>query len=86
MLAWHPPKRSNLPVSPSNVIYMELGWASKSDQAGMNRAFRHLGLPYYYSRKGNQPEIIDLRDRDSMRLPKYLREPEIRKRVYGYAA
>ena len=34
------------------VIAYDEGHGSVSDQQGMNIAFRTLGVPYYYSRKG----------------------------------
>ena len=40
-----------------DVLDWSLGRGSVSDQQGMNKAFRVLGLPYYYSRSGGA-EII----------------------------
>lgn len=39
-------------------LWFNLGWGSKSDQEGMNKAFRELGMPYYYSRKGGAACLI----------------------------
>jgi hypothetical protein len=41
----------------SEVLDWSLGWGSVSDQQGMNKAFRILGLPYYFSRSGGA-EIV----------------------------
>lgn len=35
-----------------NVLRMGTGWGSRSDQNGMNIAFRILGLPYSFRRAG----------------------------------
>lgn len=40
------------------VCFTGLGHGSVSDQGGMNTAFKVLGAPYYYSRKGGA-DIID---------------------------
>lgn len=63
----------------SDKLDWSLGWGSVSDQNGMNTAFRVLGLPYYYSRKGGA-HIVSLNDsRESARdLPVYIRRhPEL---------
>jgi len=38
---------------PLEVVDYSIGHGSKSDQGGMNRLFRALNAPYYYSRKGS---------------------------------
>ncbi|MEN3280064.1 MAG: hypothetical protein V7607_1204 [Solirubrobacteraceae bacterium] len=38
--------------SDASVLDWDLGHGSVSDQGAMNRAFKVLGLPYYYSRAG----------------------------------
>jgi hypothetical protein len=47
MLVWNIER----PDDPA-VLEYSTGWGSVSDQAGMNKAFRALGLPYRYSRSG----------------------------------
>jgi|SRR5215471_14790435 len=42
-----------------SVLDYSIGWGSVSDQGGMNKAFRILGLPLYYARKGGA-EIIHI--------------------------
>jgi hypothetical protein len=39
------------PADPQ-YLSMSTGWGSVSDQGGMNRLFRELNLPYYFSRAG----------------------------------
>lgn len=48
MLRWNPAGATVDEV----VVYYSTGWGSVSDQQGMNKAFRELGLPLYYSRAG----------------------------------
>ena len=38
--------------NPTVPLYYDIGNGSVSDQNGMNKAFRELGMPYYYSRAG----------------------------------
>jgi hypothetical protein len=81
------PKHPDFPVAERFISHVDLGHGSKSDQDGMNRIFRKLGLSWYYSRKGGSAQIIDLlQDPESTALPKYLRDPEIRRSVYGYSS
>jgi hypothetical protein len=47
MLIWHRAYNGRYIVT-----YADTGHGSVSDQGGMNKAFRELGAPYYYSRKG----------------------------------
>lgn len=47
MLQW----RDDYPIDPDWLDY-SIGWGSVSDQGGMNRAFRELGIPLYFSRSG----------------------------------
>lgn len=69
MLSW----RDDYPID-EDVLDYSIGWGSVSDQNGMNQAFRILGIPLYFSRKGG-PEIVPT---DSTVLPKYIRDnPEI---------
>lgn len=44
--------------NPAEPIAISLGHGSVSDQAGMNQAFRILGMPLYYSRAGGA-RIVD---------------------------
>ena len=55
MLVWDP-------YDPANEASLDysLGWGSVSDQHGMNKVFRELGIPLYYSRKGGA-EIVSTR-------------------------
>jgi hypothetical protein len=58
--------------------YKGLGWyslghGSVSDQNGMNIAFKILGFPNYYSRKGGARILWLENEQDRKRLPKYLR-------------
>lgn|SRR5262245_5608102 len=55
MLTW----RADNP-SDENYLDYSLGWGSKSDQQGMNKVFRELCIPLYYSRKGGA-EIVSTR-------------------------
>jgi hypothetical protein len=48
--------------SDPDVLDYSTGWGSVSDQGGMNRAFRVLGLPLYFQRAGGA-EIVDSRAR-----------------------
>lgn len=47
MLAW----REDRPADPDYLDY-SIGHGSVSDQGGMNQAFRILGIPLYFSRRG----------------------------------
>src|SRR5439155_21739885 len=48
------------------------GHGSVSDQSGMNQAFRLLGLPLYFSRKGGA-DILEVSDPEqARRMPRYL--------------
>lgn len=47
MLVWN----KNNPNDPEFLDY-NIGWGSVSDQGGMNTAFRTLGIPLYFNRKG----------------------------------
>lgn len=49
MLSWY---RDHGRAEGPQVIDYWLGRGSKSDQDGMNKAFRILGMSLYYSRKG----------------------------------
>jgi hypothetical protein len=48
MLVW----TDNPDTGCSTLLDYSLGWGSVSDQQGMNKAFKTLGLPFYYSRAG----------------------------------
>lgn len=45
------------------TLHMSLGYGSVSDQGGMNRLFRALDVPFYYSRKGGA-DISLVKDED----------------------
>jgi len=47
------------PANEATLDY-SLGWGSVSDQGGMNKVFRELCIPLYYSRKGGA-EIVSTR-------------------------
>jgi hypothetical protein len=47
MMEW----RKDRPTDKSH-LYFSLGHGSVSDQGAMNKAFRILGLPHYFSRAG----------------------------------
>lgn len=69
------------------VQHVDLGHGSRSDQDGMNKLFRELGLPWYYSRKNGCAQVIDLIETPThSALPKYLRDPIVRRKVYGYVS
>lgn len=53
MLVWRESESDGI-----EVLTMSLGHGTVSDQGGMNQAFKALGLPLYYSRKGGA-EIVD---------------------------
>ncbi len=61
-------------ASPEDGKYLDYstGHGSVSDQNGMNTAFRLLGLPLYFSRKGGA-DIIETSDPEqARRMPRYL--------------
>lgn len=47
-----PTDEAGLPIATAENVWYETGHGSVSDQQGMNRLFRELGLPLYYSRRG----------------------------------
>ena len=87
MLQFSPRKaKPHGPIPVQYIHHVDLGQGSRSDQAGMNRIFRGLGLPWYYSRKGGA-QIIDLiKTPTHSRLPRYMRDPTTRREVYGYVS
>jgi hypothetical protein len=61
-------------ASPLDGKYLDYstGHGSVSDQSGMNQAFRLLGLPLYFSRKGGA-DILETSDPEqARRMPRYL--------------
>jgi hypothetical protein len=52
MLAWARLEDRSQFGRATKVLDYTIGHGSKSDQGGMNTAFRALGAPYYYSRAG----------------------------------
>lgn len=80
-------RKPYMPIPVRDVSHVDLGYGSKSDQQGMNRIFIKLGLPWFYARRDGSPQIIDLvAEPEHKALPLYMRDPIVRKRVYGYAA
>ena len=55
-------------------VYMSEGHGSVSDQNGMNTAFKVLGFPLYFSRKGGSSILALDNPLDFKRLPKYIRD------------
>lgn len=53
MLTW----REDMPAD-ENYLDYSTGWGSVSDQGGMNKAFRILGIPRYFVRRGGA-EIVE---------------------------
>lgn len=48
-----PIDQDNQPITDTGGLFrMSIGNGSVSDQGGMNRLFKQLGIPFYYSRKG----------------------------------
>lgn len=81
------PDKPYFPVPVRHVQHIDLGNGSKSDQDGMNRIFRKLGLPWYYDRnkKNGGPQIIEILKQPEL-LPRYLRDREVRVNHFGYSA
>lgn len=80
------PKKPYFPVPIRHVMHVDLGNGSKSDQDGMNRIFRKLGLPWYYNRKGGAHILRLMNPTEEKQLPKYLRDRDARINVFGYSA
>lgn len=81
------PSKPYFPVPVRHVMHVDLGQGSKSDQDGMNRIFRKLGLPWYYARNNKDPRILRLMNPAEVnQLPKYLRDKETRVNIHGYIA
>jgi hypothetical protein len=83
------PEKPYFPVPVRHVMHVDIGYGSKSDQDGMNRMFRKLGLPWYYQRgnkkNGGTPRIIEI-SKHPEQLPKYLQDREVRVNHFGYSA
>lgn len=71
MLTW----RADDPRDPTVLAY-STGWGSRSDQGGMNRAFKVLGLPLYFSRAGGA-NIEDTSD-EAARAAERIDNPPLR--------
>lgn len=83
------PKKPYFPIPIRHVMHVDLGNGSKSDQDGMNRIFRKLGLPWYYQRNKRKggPQILRLMNpAEEKLLPKYLQDRETRVNHFGYSA
>ena len=80
------PQKPYFPIPVRHVLHVDLGHESKSDQDGMNRIFRKLGLPWYYARnKPHGARIVQIH-KNPEQLPTYLRDREIRVNIHGYSA
>ena len=77
-------RRPYFPILVRNISHVDFGWGSKSDEKGMNRIFKKLGIPWYYSRRAGIINLVT--DPKHKSIPKYMRDPETRKNIYGYAA
>lgn len=80
-------KKPYHPIPVRHVSHVSIGQGSKSDQKGMNRIFRKLGLPWYYARNNKDPRILKLTNpSDILQLPRTLQNREVRVKVFGYSA
>ena len=60
MLTWEDyPARDGQSVAVSVAVEWSEGHGSVSDQNGMNKAFRVLNLPFYFSRRGGS-QIVEI--------------------------